>query len=127
MSDQQRPVHAQGLLLTQPRPAVVGDSDQTARGVTTRLDQEEHPGVGRHVQGNVHAESVAQPGHTPYDGGLQPLPVPVPRLVPGLPGVTGLKPPGPPLHLDVLVVEAVHSASVAALKVLRSEDYQTSL
>ena len=37
------------LYLSDPRPAVVGDSDQAARGVPTGLDQEEHPGVGRHV------------------------------------------------------------------------------
>ena len=84
MSEQQRPVDTQRLLLAEPRAAVVGDGDQAARVLapppglqrtlysvqhkynqTGHLDQEEDPGVGGDVQCDVHTQPVPQPRHAP--------------------------------------------------------------
>ena len=84
MSEQQRAVDTQRLLLAEPRAAVVGDCDQAARVLapapglqrrqyniyyistrTGHLDQEEDPGVGGDVQCDVHTQPVPQPRHAP--------------------------------------------------------------
>ena len=80
MSHQQGSVDTQCLLFSEPSGTIVRNRHQTSGVLGAGLDEEEDPGVGGHVQGDVHAESVAQLGHTSNYSRLQPLAVTVPTL-----------------------------------------------